>query len=228
MISSKNHIDDVIHKEQSSATIRVLIADDHPLFLKGLRYVLENHPRIQVVGEAKTAEDAVRLARRYNPDILVVDLMLPEHGGLWVIEQIRACQPLCQSIILTASENRNDLMAAIKAGAAGYVVKGADGHEVIDAILSVHDGGTYVTPRLAGKVIHSLAQPKTAHPADELTERETQVLKLIAQGKTNYEIARALGLAEKTVKQYNTSIFRKLYVRSRVEAALFAQNHGLV
>jgi DNA-binding NarL/FixJ family response regulator len=229
MSSSQDPLDEAIGEEQSPATIRVLIADDHPLFLKGLHYALEQHDRILIVGEANTAEDAVRLARRSSPDVAVVDLMLPEQGGLWVIDQIREFSPRCRSIILTASEDGNDLVAGLKAGAAGYLVKGANSREVIEAILSVYEGTPYVTPRLAGRVIHRLTQPTVAMaPVDELTERETQVLQLIAQGKTNYEIARALGLAEKTVKQYNTSIFRKLYVRSRVEAALFAHTHGLV
>ena len=214
--------------EEPRETVRIIIVDDHPVFLKGLYYILERQEAIQVVGEATNSEDAVRLVQRQRPDMAIVDLELPEHGGLWAIQQMLAVHPALKIIVLTASDRVEDLKGALQAGALGYLVKGANPAEMLDAILAVRSGNSYVTPKLAGKLIHLMTHPQPADPLAELTPRETQVLQLIAQGKTNFEIGRELGLAEKTVKQYNTSIFRKLDVRSRVEAALVARERGLV
>jgi two-component system nitrate/nitrite response regulator NarL len=206
--------------------IRVLVADDHPLFLDGLVATLSADEEIQVVAVAGNAVAAVRAAREHRPDLALLDVAMPG-GGLEAARQIGLACPTTRVVILTSSENGNDLTAALKAGAKGYVLKGIAGRELRAIVKSVHGGEVYVTPGLAHGMIRSLTAPREHDPLGELTVREREVLDLVAAGLSNAEIGGRLGLAEKTVKYHMTAILGKLQVASRVEAALLAYKSGL-
>jgi DNA-binding NarL/FixJ family response regulator len=176
-----------------------------------------------VIGEAGTGEEAFRLAVEHNPDILLLDIGMPGAGGIATVEQVAASCPLTRVLMLTVSENPDDLMQALQAGARGYVLKGVSSHGLVSAIRAVKAGEVFVTPVLASTILYEMTHNEPGDPLDELTERERQVLQLLGEGLTNREIGERLYLAEKTVKHYMTNVLQKLHVRSRVEAALLAQ-----
>lgn len=209
-----------------SEPVRVLVADDHPLYLEGLAAALGAAPDLRLVGQTGTAAGAVRLAREHLPDVALLDITMPG-GGLAAAQEIAACCPAVKLVILTASEDEDDVVAAMKAGASGYVLKGVAGRELAAIVRSVAAGEVYVAPRLAWLLLRALSRPRKPEPLDELTARERAVLELAARGLPNQAIGERLGLAEKTVKHYMTNILAKLHVRSRVEAALLAQKAGL-
>jgi two-component system nitrate/nitrite response regulator NarL len=206
--------------------IRIVVADDHPMFLDGLVATLSADEGLAVVATVGDAEAAVRAVREHSPDIALLDVAMPG-GGLEAARQIAASSPATRTVILTSSENEDDLMAAMKAGATGYVLKGVAGRELREILKTVHAGGTYMAPGLAYGAIRELTRPRIADPLAELTRREREVLELVASGLSNAEIGGRLGLAEKTVKHYMTNILGKLQVTSRVEAALLAYKSGL-
>jgi two-component system, NarL family, nitrate/nitrite response regulator NarL len=206
--------------------IRIVVADDHPMFLDGLVATLSADEGLAVVATVGDAEAAVRAVREHSPDIALLDVAMPG-GGLEAARQIAASSPATRTVILTSSENEDDLMAAMNAGATGYVLKGVAGRELREILKTVHAGGTYLAPGLAYGAIRELTRPRTADPLAELTRREREVLELVASGLSNAEIGGRLGLAEKTVKHYMTNILGKLQVASRVEAALLAYKSGL-
>lgn len=205
------------------SNIRILLVDDHPLFRQGVAYTLSREPDFTVVGEAATGRHALELARTLAPDVVLLDITMPEGDGLETAARLAQEAPLAHIVMLTASEDGDDLVTAMKVGARGYVVKGAGAAEVVAAVRSVAAGEAYITPKMAGNLLLELTHKPAANPLDELTEREREVLALLAQGMTNREIGQQLSLAEKTVKHYVTSVLQKLHVRSRVEAALLAQ-----
>lgn len=209
-----------------SDMIRTLIADDHPLFLDGLVATLSADGELQVVATAGDAAAAVRAAREHQPDIALLDVAMPG-GGLEAARQIGAASPATRVVILTSSENEDDLVAAMQAGAKGYVLKGIAGRDLRAILKSVHHGETYVAPSLAFGMIRSLTRARPVDPFEELTTRERDVLELVAAGLSNAEIGGRLGLAEKTVKHYMTAILGKLQAGSRVELALMAYRAGL-
>ncbi len=206
--------------------IRVLVADDHPLFLDGLVATLSADEELQVVATAGDAAATVRAAREHQPDLALLDVGMPG-SGLEAARQIGAASPSTRVVMLTSSENEDDLMAAMHAGAKGYVLKGVAGRELRAILKSVHDGQVYVAPGLAYVMIKGLTKPRAHDPLGELTSREREVLELVAGGLSNAEIGGRLGLAEKTVKHYMTAILGKLEVGSRVEAALLAYKAGV-
>jgi DNA-binding NarL/FixJ family response regulator len=206
--------------------IRIVVADDHPMFLDGLVATLAADEELAVVATAGDAVAAVRAVREHSPDLALLDVAMPG-GGLEAARQISSACPKTRVVMLTSSEDEDDLMAAMKAGARGYVLKGVAGRELRAILKSIHAGGTYLAPGLAYGALRELSRPKTANPIDELTSREREVLALVASGLSNAEIGGRLGLAEKTVKHYMTSILGKLGVSSRVEAALLAYKAGL-
>ncbi len=206
-----------------SNAIRVLVVDDHPLFLDGVVHSLSANSEINVVGVAKNSGEAIRMTASLLPDILLIDITLPDVDGIETTRNISVTYPVVKVIILTASEDEDDLMRALKAGASGYIVKGVSAKELAGAILSVNRGESYITQNLASNLLLELSKPSLPDPLHELTERETQILKLVAQGLTNKEIGEQIHLSEKTIKHYMTNILQKLQVRSRVEAALIAQ-----
>jgi two-component system, NarL family, nitrate/nitrite response regulator NarL len=207
-----------------SEQIRVAVADDHPMFRAGVVGSLREVPDIEVVGEASDAAEALALARGELPDVIILDIAMPG-GGLTAAREIAAACPATRIVMLTVSEDEDDLLAAVKAGASGYVLKGAGASELVSVIRSVHAGEVYVAPALAWGLLRELQAPRIS-PYEELTEREREVLELVAEGLSNQEIGYRLGLAEKTIKHYMTNILGKLQVRSRVEAALLVARQG--
>jgi DNA-binding NarL/FixJ family response regulator len=203
--------------------INIVVADDHPLFRQGVVQTLTAEDGFFVIGEAGTGEEAFRLAVEHNPDILLLDIGMPGAGGVATVEQVAASCPLTRVLMLTVSENPDDLMQALQAGARGYVLKGVSSHGLVSAIRAVKAGEVFVTPVLASTILYEMTHNEPGDPLDELTERERQVLQLLGEGLTNREIGERLYLAEKTVKHYMTNVLQKLHVRSRVEAALLAQ-----
>ena len=207
-----------------SELIRVAVADDHPMFRAGVVLSLREEEGIDVIGEAGDAAAALALARSELPHVMILDIAMPG-GGLEAASQIAAVCPATRIVMLTVSEDEDDLLAAMKAGASGYVLKGAGAGELASVIRSVHAGEVYVAPALAWGMLRELRTPRTS-PYDGLTEREREVLELVAEGLSNYEVGERLGLAEKTIKHYMTNILGKLQLRSRVEAALLVAREG--
>lgn len=207
-----------------SEPIRVAVADDHPMFRAGVVASLREEAGIEIVGEASDATAALALATAELPDVIILDIAMPG-SGLEAARQVAAACPATRIVMLTVSEDEDDLLTSVKAGASGYVLKGAGGSELARVIRSVHAGEVYVAPALAWGMLRELREPRTS-PYDELTEREREVLELVAQGLSNAEVGERLGLAEKTIKHYMTNILGKLQVRSRVEAALLVAREG--
>lgn len=208
-------------------TIRILVADDHPLFREGVVNTLAAEPDIEVIAEASNGEQAVEQAVALLPDVAILDLTMPGIGGITATRQIAAQCPATAVLVLTVSENAEDLLQALKAGARGYVLKGVAGHGLIHAVRSVTAGEVYITPALATGILNEMTREDPADPFESLTGREHDILELVAAGLTNREIGEQLYLAEKTVKHYMTNVLQKLHVRSRVEAALLAQRRNL-
>lgn len=207
--------------------IRIVVADDHPLFLDGVVNSIIADGDMVVVGQASDAVAAVELTCRHLPDIGLLDLDLPG-GGLSAVQAIAERCPATKTVVLTVSEDEDDVTAAMRSGASGYILKGVSARELRDILRSVHAGEVYVTPSLAGRLVREMSKPREAGPLDELSARELEVLELVASGLSNQEIGRQLSLAEKTIKHYMTNILTKLQVRSRIEAALLAYKAGLV
>jgi DNA-binding NarL/FixJ family response regulator len=207
--------------------IRVLIADDHPLFRDGVAHSLAGQLEIEVIGQASSGGEALQMAREHLPDVLLLDIAMPGRGGIVAAGEIAAACPATKIIMLTVSKDEDDLMAALKAGARGYVLKGVSAHELAMVVQAVAGGDVYVSPSLAADMLRELSQPQPPDPLGELTDREREVLQFVAEGLTNREIGERIHLSEKTVKHYMTNVLQKLQVRSRVEAALLAQRHGL-
>lgn len=215
-----------------SDKIQVVLVDDHPLFRQGVASILGAEPDIEVIGQGATADDAVRLARDLLPDIIMLDIDMPEHG-LNAARIIANECPVVKIIILTVSEEDDHLVAALKAGARAYVLKGVTAPELVGILRAVWAGQSYVPPILAASLILEMSEaasrePLPASPLDELTERERQILEQLAAGLSNKEIGQQLHLTEKTVRHYMTNILQKLQVRNRVEAALIAQKDNWI
>lgn len=201
----------------------VLIVDDHPLFREGVARTVHDDPGMTVVGQADSCAGGLALAKQTLPDVILQDLKLPDGTGLDAITVLQAQCPLTKIIVLTAVEDEEALLAALKAGASGYLLKGVSSRELVSVIRAVADGETYVTPRMAGRLLQEMSPRHGGERPGgiaELTERERSILELVSKGLTNREIAERLYLSEKTVKHYMTNILRKLRVRNRVEAAL--------
>jgi DNA-binding NarL/FixJ family response regulator len=207
--------------------IRILVADDHPLFLDGLVATLGADAELAVVGVARDAGTAVAEAESLVPDLALLDITMPG-DGLTAARRIAEGAPQTRVVMLTSSENHADLVAAMEAGAKGYMLKGIAGNELRTILKTIHAGGQYVSPGLAFGAIRGLTRPSTRDPLAELTAREREVLALVAAGLSNAEVGGRLGIAEKTVKHYMTAILGKLGAVSRVEAALIAFKAGLV
>jgi DNA-binding NarL/FixJ family response regulator len=202
--------------------ISVLVVDDHPMFREGVVHSLACEPDFEVVGQSAGGEESLRLACDLLPDVVLLDIAMPGWSGLEIAQRIKAACPATRIVMLTAFEDEDKLLAAFKAGACSYVLKGVSARELAQVVRDSADGGSYVSPSLAGGILNVLTRGRTADPFDELTTRELVVLQLVGQGLTNREIGERIHLAEKTVKHYMTNILQKLHVRSRVEAALLA------
>jgi DNA-binding NarL/FixJ family response regulator len=195
------------------------------MFRAGVVSSLAANADFEVVGEGASGAEAVELAEKFQPDVCLLDIAMPD-GGLVAARDITASLPQTKVVMLTVSEDEDDLLAAMKAGASGYVLKGAPASELMNVLKTVNAGEVYVAPGLAWGLLREMSKPRSA-PLDELSTREREVLELVAAGLSNQEIGERLGLAEKTIKHYMTSILGKLRVRSRVEAALLAYREGI-
>ena len=207
--------------------IRVVIADDHPMFREGVAKTLSDFANCEVVAECANADDALEAVCNHLPDIALLDISMPG-GGIEAARRIAATCPVVRILMLTASENESDVMEALEVGACGYVLKGVGGEELADIINTVHDGGVYVSPSLAARMLVDIKDHNGSERFDlfsDLTAREEQILKQVAQGLSNKEVALVLTLSEKTVKHYMTNVLQKLQVRNRVEAAIKARDH---
>lgn len=202
--------------------IRILVVDDHPLFRDGVVHSLASEPEFSIVGQAASGEEALRLACDLLPDVVLLDIGMPGWGGLLTAEKITTACPATKIVMLTVSEDEDKLLAAFKAGARGYVLKGVSARELANVVRGAAHGEVYVSPSLAAGILVALSRGHSADPLEELTERESAILTLVGQGLTNREIGARLHLSEKTIKHYITNILQKLQVRSRVEAALVA------
>jgi DNA-binding NarL/FixJ family response regulator len=207
--------------------IRIVVADDHPLLREGVVHTLSAESDMTVVAEAGTGERALELLRELSPDILLLDIAMPGKGGIETAREAVDCCPMTRVLMLTVSENEDDVMAALKAGARGYVLKGVAAPGLVQGVRAVHEGEVYISPVLASTILYEMTSAEDPEPFDALTDRERQVLELVGEGLTNREIGERLYLAEKTVKHYMTSVLQKLHVRSRVEAALLAAQHQI-
>ena len=207
--------------------IRILVVDDHPVFRDGVIHTLDAELDLMVVGEAGSGEEALRLVEDLQPQVILLDIAMPGRGGIATAEQICADHPEIQVLMLTVSENPDDLMQALKAGARGYVLKGVPGHQLVYAVRAVTEGEVFVSAPLAGTILYEMTRGPVDDPLEALTDRERDVLRFVGEGLTNREIGERLYLAEKTIKHYMTSVLQKLHVRSRVEAALLAQRRQL-
>jgi len=209
--------------------IRVLLADDHALFRQGLKSLLEAEGDFRVVGEAKDGWEALRHALEVRPDVILMDIQMPGLDGVQATQAILEEWPQARVIILTMYRQDAYVFEAVKAGARGYLLKDADAKALIEAIRRVHAGEVLLDAELAGRIIQDFRAKKEASaPLNaELTEREVQILKLLAQGYTNLEIASELGLSEKTVRNRLSEIFQKLHLNNRTQAALYAIREGL-
>jgi DNA-binding NarL/FixJ family response regulator len=213
-----------------SAPIRVLIADDHPLFRGGLRSLLESVHDLEIVGEATNGQEALELARSSSPDVVVMDLNMPALGGIEATRRIVETTDGVHVLVMTMHEDEEAVFAALRAGAHGYVLKGALQDETLRAIRAVANGEAILGPTIAARLQGYLTSPPTADPADafpQLTERELEVLELIAERRSNAEIAAQLFLSQKTVRNYVSGILAKLQVADRAEARLVARAAGI-
>jgi DNA-binding NarL/FixJ family response regulator len=205
--------------------VRVILADDHTVMRQGVRMLLTLDPDIEVVGEASNGQEAVELARQLEPDVVLMDLLMPVMDGLTAITVIRRDLPQTEIVALTSVLEDSVVTDVVRAGAIGYLLKDASGEEVIRAVKSAAAGQVHLSPQAAAKLIKDVRSPE--HP-QALTQRETDVLKLLARGHSNKEIAQALNIGEKTVHSHVGAILSKLKVPSRTQAALYAIRTGLV
>jgi two-component system nitrate/nitrite response regulator NarL len=209
--------------------ITVVIADDHPLYREGVARTLSDDSGLLVIGKAEDARGAVELAERLAPDLVLLDISMPHGGGIGALRGIMALPVPPKVAMLTVSEEDDDVMQALRAGALGYILKGVGSRELVGVVKDIMRGQTYVSPTLAAKILGAMradgAPRREMHPMDDLSKREEDILKLVSEGKSNKEVGNLLRLQEKTVKHYMTSILQKLHVRNRVEAAVLARDH---
>jgi NarL family two-component system response regulator LiaR len=208
--------------------IRILIADDHPIVREGLRALIHSAPDLELVGEATNGEEAIEKARLLKPDITLLDLIMPRKDGLTAISEIRRENPEARILVLTSFSEEEKVLPAIKAGALGYLLKDSMPDELFQAIQEVHNGQSSLHPVIARKLIQELSQPSALPPTQNpLTAREMEVLKLVAQGLTNREIAERLAFSEHTVRTNVGHILRKLQLDNRTQAAAYALREGI-
>ena len=215
--------------------IKVLLTDDHNLFREGLARILRDAPGIELVACAASGEEALQLADQYQPEVALMDINMPGIGGLEAARRLRQKYPETKVLMLTISEEDQDLFTAVRFGARGYILKNTSSRDLLDAVRRVHEGEAVITPSMAVKLLEAFAatpapsQTKEMEnpQVEELTERETEVLRLIARGLNNKEIGDQLWISPNTVKAHLRNILEKLQLTSRVEAATWAIRHGL-
>ena len=211
-------------------TIRILMADDHAIFREGLRYVLGSEPDMEVVGEAATGKEVVERAAELLPDVILMDIQMPGINGIEATRRILGSDPKVGIVVLTMFEDDDSVFSAMRAGAKGYVLKGADPSEILKVVRAVAEGDAYFGAEIARRLTDFFSAPRTASPAEpfpELTAREREVLDLIAQSHNNAKIARLLYVSPKTVRNHISNIFTKLQIADRTQAILRAREAGL-
>jgi NarL family two-component system response regulator LiaR len=209
-------------------TIRILVADDHAIIRKGIRAMVEIVPDLELVGEASNGREAVIGARELQPDVILMDLVMPEMDGIEAIRRIKAHQPEARILVLTTFAGEDKIFPAIKAGALGYHLKDSGPEDLMQAIRQVYRGESSLHPLIARRVLQELSRPAQQPPTpDPLTPREVEVLRLVAQGMDNREIADELVISETTVRTHVSNILGKLHLASRTQAALYALREGL-
>lgn len=217
-----------------SEKLRVLVVDDHALFRRGLQMVLEQEPDLELVGEASDGTEAVEKAQELMPDVILMDVRMPKRSGIEATVQIRDLMPHVKILMLTISDEEADLYEAIKAGASGYLLKEIPIEEVADAIRSVWAGQSRISPSMASKLLNEFAAISKAStekpeiPAPRLTDREMEVLKLVAKGMNNRDIAKELYISENTVKNHIRNLLEKLHLHSRMEAVVYAVREKMI
>jgi len=212
-----------------SAPIRVVVVDDHPVVREGLRSFLGSRDGIDVVGEAGDVDEAVTVVGDAAPDVVVLDLVLPGGGGVAALPRLLALDPAPRVVVLTSFGGDEQALAAVRAGASGWLGKDVPPAELESAIRTVHRGGSVFDPSVAGRVLAEVANPGGTDAAlEQLTAREREVLALLGEGLSNRDLAARLFVAEKTVKTHVSAILAKLHLTDRTQAALFAVHHGLV
>jgi two-component system, NarL family, response regulator LiaR len=207
--------------------IRILIVDDHKILRDGLRMMIASEPGMQLIGEAADGEEGVQKARELKPDVILMDLVMPRKSGLEAIDEIIAENPEQKVLVLTSFADENKVFPAIKAGALGYLLKDSSPQQLVDAIRAVYRGESSLHPSIAIKLIRELRQPSNLPLADEpLSERELDVLRLVAKGLSNQDIADQLIVSEWTVRTHMRNILSKLHLANRTQAALYALREG--
>jgi len=222
-------------RQSPAEPIRTLIVDDHALFRRGLEMVLESEPDIELVGEASDGEEAVSKAGESLPDVVLMDIRMPRSSGIEACRAVKEVAPSAKIVILTISDEEEDLFEAIRAGASGYLLKDIPLDEVADTVRAVYGGQSLINPSMAGKLLTEFAalarrddqEPKQV-PAPRLTDREIQVLRLVARGMNNRDIAKELFISENTVKNHVRNILEKLQIHSRMEAVMVAVREKLI
>jgi DNA-binding NarL/FixJ family response regulator len=214
---------------ERSARLRVLIADDHPVFRGGLRALLTTDPDFEVVAEAATGAEAIALSNQAQPDVVLMDLHMPDHDGVAATREILQTDPHIAVLVLTMFDDDDSVFAAMRAGARGYLLKGTNQADIVRAVHAVGAGGAMFGPAVAQRVLEFFAnaQSRPALAFPQLTDREREVLDLIAQGRTNSSIAQHLAISEKTVRNHVSNIFTKLAVADRAQAVVKAREGGL-
>jgi DNA-binding NarL/FixJ family response regulator len=209
---------------EGEAKIRILVADDHPMLREGLVAVLSTQPDFDVVGEAADGSEVVRLAETLVPDVILLDLEMPGMDGVAALERLRESGSEARTVVFTAYDTDERILGSLRAGARGYLLKGASRTELFDAVRTVHSGGSLLQPLVTGRLLDHMNAPEP----DPLTPRELEVLALLARGLPNKEIADSLYIGERTVKFHVSSILAKLDAGNRTEAARLAVRRGLV
>jgi DNA-binding NarL/FixJ family response regulator len=210
------------------ATTRLLIVDDHAVVRQGLRTFLDLEPSLEVVGEAADGAEAVRAARRIRPDVILMDLLMPEMDGITAIQLIRQELPEIEIIALTSVLEDASVMGAVRAGAIGYLLKDTQADELVRAVKAAAAGQVQLSPKAAARLLRDVRTPEPSTLNHALSPRETEVLRLLAGGKTNKAMAFELSIGEKTIKTHVSRILGKLGVQSRTQAALYAGRIGLI
>ena len=209
-------------------TIRVMIADDHPIVREGLEVVLASQLDMELVAQATNGDEAVLLAQETQPDVIIMDLQMPVKDGMTAIREIGEANLNAQILVLTSFPDDDKVFAAIKAGATGFLLKDSPPEHLLDAIRTVHRGDSVLQPAIATKLIEEIKRPSALRPsAEPLTSRELDVLRCLARGSTNREIARELSISVRTVSNHVRSILDKLHLANRTQAALYAVEQGL-
>jgi NarL family two-component system response regulator LiaR len=209
-------------------TIRVLFADDHAVVREGLRALITSAPGLELAGEARDGVEAVELARSTRPDVILLDMMMPRLDGLGAIKAIKEHDPEAKIVVLTSFGDDDKVFPAIKAGALGYLLKDSSPAQLLRAIEEVSRGESSLHPTIARKLIQELKQPQDLPLSDEpLSEREVEVLQLLAEGRSNQEIADKLFISERTIRNHVSAILGKLHLANRTQAALYALRKGI-